>query len=63
MFKAKLLGILVFIITTVVISQLLLLVNMEIDCRFPVGFMVGTFAGILTNCCLRPVSNEESSDK
>lgn len=63
MFKAKLLGILVFIITTVVISQLLLLVNMEIDCRFPVGFMVGTFAGILTNCWLRPVSNEESSDK
>ena len=62
MFKAKLLGILVFIITTVVISQLLLLVNMEIDCRFPVGFMVGTFAGILTNCWLRPVSNEESSD-
>lgn len=63
MFKAKLLGVLVFIITTVVISQLLLLVNMEIDCRFPVGFMVGTFAGILTNCWLRPVSNEESSDK
>lgn len=63
MFKAKLLGILVFIITTVVISQLLLLVNMEIDCRFPVGFMVGTLAGILTNCWLRPVSNEESSDK
>ena len=63
MFKAKLLGILVFIITTVVISQLLLLVNMEIDCRFPVGFMVGTLAGILTNCWLRPVSNEESSYK
>lgn len=61
MFKAKLLGILVFIITTVVVSQLLLLVDMEIDCRFPVGFMVGTFAGILTNCWLRPVTENNKN--
>ena len=63
MFKAKLLGILVFVFTTVIMTQLLNVVHLEIDCRFPVGFMIGTFAGILTNCWLRPVSNEESSDK
>lgn len=59
MLKAKLFGIIVFIITTVCVSNLLLFVNMEIDCRFPVGFMVGTFAGILTNCWLRPVPTDE----
>lgn len=63
MLKAKLLGVLVFLVTTVVMTELLSILNMEIDCRFSVGFMVGTFAGILTNCWLRPVSNEESSDK
>lgn len=63
MFKAKLLGILVFVFTTIVIWWVLGFIDMVIDCRFPVGFMVGTFAGILTNCWLRPVSNEESSDK
>ena len=63
MLKAKLLGVLVFLETTVVMTELLSILNMEIDCRFSVGFMVGTFAGILTNCWLRPVSNEESSDK
>ena len=63
MLNAKLLGDLVFLVTTVVMTELLSILNMEIDCRFSVGFMVGTFAGILTNCWLRPVSNEESSDK
>lgn len=63
MLKAKLLGVLVFLVTTVVMTELLSILNMEIDCRFSVGFMVGTFAGILTNCWLRPISNEESSDK
>lgn len=63
MLKAKLLGILVFVFTTVIMTQLLNVVHLEIDGRFSVGFMVGTFAGILTNCWLRPVSNEESSDK
>ena len=57
MLKAKLLGVLVFLVTTVVMTELLSILNMEIDCRFSVGFMVGTFAGILTNCWLRPVSN------
>lgn len=63
MLKAKLLGILVFVFTTVIMTQLLNVVHLEIDGRFSVGFMIGTFAGILTNCWLRPVSNEESSDK
>ena len=63
MLKAKLLGALVFVVVTVVMTQLLSFLNLEIDARFPVGFMIGTFAGILTNCWLRPVSNEESSDK
>lgn len=63
MLKAKLLGILVFVFTTVIMTQLLNVVHLEIDGRFSVGFMIGTFAGILTNCWLRPISNEESSDK
>ena len=63
MLKAKLFGILVFVFTTVIMTQLLNVVHLEIDGRFSVGFMIGTFAGILTNCWLRPVSNEESSDK
>ena len=63
MLKAKLLGVLVFVFTTVIMTQLLNVVHLEIDGRFSVGFMIGTFAGILTNCWLRPVSNEESSDK
>ena len=63
MLKAKLLGILVFVFTTVIMTQLLNVVHLEIDGRFSVGFMIGTLAGILTNCWLRPVSNEESSDK
>ena len=63
MLKAKLFGILVFVFTTVIMTQLLNVVHLEIDGRFSVGFMIGTFVGILTNCWLRPVSNEESSDK
>ena len=55
MLKAKLLGILVFVFTTVIMTQLLNVVHLEIDGRFSVGFMIGTFAGILTNCWLRPV--------
>ena len=59
MLKAKLLGILVFVFTTVIMTQLLNVVHLEIDGRFSVGFMIGTFAGILTNCWLRPVSNDK----
>ena len=58
MLKAKLLGILVFVFTTVIMTQLLNVVHLEIDGRFSVGFMIGTFAGILTNCWLRPVKDE-----
>jgi hypothetical protein len=57
--KAKLLGVLVFLVTTVVMTELLSILNMEIDCRFSVGFMIGTFTGILTNCWLRPISNDK----
>lgn len=59
MLKAKLLGILVFVFTTVIMTQLLNVVHLEIDGRFSVGFMIGTFAGILTNCWLRPVPTDE----
>lgn len=58
MLKAKLLGILVFVFTTVIMTQLLNVVHLEIDGRFSVGFMIGTFAGILTNCWLRPVAED-----
>jgi hypothetical protein len=59
--KAKLLGILVFVVATVVMTQLLSFLNLEIDARFPVGFMIGTFAGILTNCWLRPVAEDNKN--
>lgn len=61
MLKAKLLGILVFVFTTVIMTQLLNVVHLEIDGRFSVGFMIGTFAGILTNCWLRPVAEDNKN--
>ena len=61
MLKAKLLGILVFVFTTVIMTQLLNVVHLEIDGRISVGFMIGTFAGILTNCWLRPVAEDNKN--
>ena len=43
-------------------TQLLNVVHLEIDGRFSVGFMIGTFAGILTNCWLRPVAEDNRNN-